>query len=229
MTELRTPSDIYLDALVAPYVNVMKNIYDTQTFYDWVIQIIPEDDYNFGEIENKLALDLQTQKDNFIKLLKDKLISSIDYHEGMGLKAADFTPWELGRFRDEETTRLFGPASIGPLPVIVILNNQPSEIPISEEFAAGLGIGLAGYIPLYMYGVPLDINHLSGKFSADNPYLDTPLYHTKINGTDYYFTSPDFVQGAITASNWLGLDAKKAITELYSINDDGTETLLDFN
>ena len=58
--DTRNPGNIYLDHLVAPYVDAMKNVHDAQIFFNWASQIIQPDDEEYFRIEDAREFDLET-------------------------------------------------------------------------------------------------------------------------------------------------------------------------
>lgn len=210
--------NIYLDHLIQPYMDVMADIHDKNTFLEWVKQVIIEDDIYYiffgGLPENNTSInDLFGY---FITFIKRQLLVFVSE------KVQSDTPtvWDLAYYRDEGgiLTRLFGPGT-NQLPVDVTFYNNVYQHMMTEEMALGILLALTDYhqIQLSFFGNNIYYNDLNGKYSFNGLYYGNSTYVAWILDDEYYFNTPDLIQGIITGSDWTNSDPHGIATELFIV------------
>jgi len=218
----------YINQLIKPYTDAIDTIDNLDVFMQWVEQIIPED------LEKITSIDLVEAKYNFIYYLKTELFAYICEVKNWafdGFVDADakiVTPWNLSRYRNEKLARLLGPAT-NELPVTVVVGDKAFQHMMSEELALGILLSVDDRAQLFMYNIPLTSDFLSASY--EDPLLFYPeraSYKAFIINRNYWFTSPDLIQGIKTGSEWFGEDPHAIVSELTLINDNDTETPITF-
>lgn len=227
-TQEASLGNAYVDQLIEPYTNAMNTIDDLNIFREWITQIVPED------VNRIITNDLDESKHNFVYHLKMQLLGHIAEAKDLpldrflDLDASSVSPWDLARYRNEELIRLFG-AATNELPVTVVVGDSSYQHMMSEELAVGILLAVNNRAQLFMYNIPISLDIIAENYSDPDFLLPAKaLYKVTIATTEYWFTTPDLIQGIKTGADWFGEDPHDMVEELELINDDETTTPITF-
>jgi len=221
MTETTYPSfeqykpetSSYLKSLLQPYQEALSVADSIEALNEWIPLVLPES--SEALIDAISNLDIEHAKLLILETLASVLVLPDD-------TSAD--PWDLNN-RDEIGVRLFGPSS-DTVPVLVQTENNQflHELTLDQTYGILIGLNDSPSFQLYISGVPITSENYLERFNSS---VD-PSYIAIINGEEYYFINNGFVQGVITAADWLDIDPHTIITELISADEYGVRTPITF-
>lgn len=134
--------------------------------------------------------------------------------------------WELAKYRNDELTHLFGPAT-DKLPIVVSVHINTFQHVFTEDFTYGIlaGIGDIPDIQLSFMDIAFTRKDLFDEWQLRNRY--EYRYNVQVRDYNFPFNTPDFIQGATTAALWLNVDPHTIISDLVE-GQPRNETKLDF-
>jgi hypothetical protein len=257
------PSDSYINHLLEPYTVIMNEIQTVNMIKQWIMQIIPDyiNSINFTDLEaakcsfiNQMVKILITDFNKNSKGFQQKQLDLYENNLKQQCKSNSWSmenldplisPWALARYRNRETSNIFGPTT-EELMVIVDINGEQFEHLMSEDLVMGLSysIGKFPYFKLFLYGSELTFDFLSSMTHRsynpiDSPYLAyfnphflcpnlSPLSNHDIKEYNVHFSSPEFIQGVLTGGMWTYRNPHKIVDKLFMKDIGGTETLMTF-
>lgn len=238
------PSDIvpratfaYISHEIQPYIDTLNNVTTVNGVIEWIKQVFGGDyaDYKIDLIRNRLdrmgyghLSDVDKAKHiaslSLINILMEGFfrrdISDV-YLEPYGLFFSEpmITPWDLANNRIEEAIQLFGqPTDVLSMTVTVNGNNFTHEL--TRELAIGILAGAQEEddIIISFNGIPLERDRFLESLYTNNvsPDVLDYEYSVKVYDLSYGFNTPDFMQGVLTAANWLDVDINDIIIDFIN-------------
>lgn len=210
-------SRTYMNSLLEPYVEALTAADTMEAIRQWVPLVLP------GALGQELLDEIEDVED-----VGAAKLSVLRFFGEMILlpQPERITPWTLASVRNDELTRLFGPAS-ETLPVTAVVGPNNFAHNLSEEFTHGILHGIqdvAGF-SLHLFGLRLTLD-----FFPDRK--EGAPYTAAVQGADVDFNTPDFIQGVSTAAMWRNVDPHTLVTKLVQngVDETGapTETPLTF-
>ncbi|CAH6419783.1 Hypothetical protein HVR_LOCUS862 [uncultured virus] len=218
----------YIRSLILPYIEALDAAATIDQILDWIYQVFPVEIFNklLKDIQNIETIKRTDKLDAAKTLIVLELIGILTRgtyeNEELFIRnfmtGFDITPWMISKYRTELAQRLFGPAS-SVLPITVTVNGNSLEHEVNEEFAAGLVSVFSSpeWVPnttqnnVKFMNIELQERYTFNiNLSQDNKKRN-PNYTVTIDLIDYVFDTPDFMQGVLTAIDWLGLDKGEVI------------------
>lgn len=218
LTYLSPLTGAYVKSLLQPYHDALMAADSKESLIPWVRDVVPA---HAEELIDQMT-DLSLEETKLYIL--QHLLFYLDAEEGR-------SAWDINEYRDDEAARLFGPSG-KTLPVIVTIGGADFVHELTEELTYGLLVGLSDTlgITISMFGVPLDRNQ--PEFDPIHVVIDQDQTSERFvvdhGNESIVFTTPDFVQGIITAAQWTNSDPHTIITNLRQVDGNFVETPLNF-
>lgn len=210
-TQLIASTESYVEFLIFPYRAAIETVYSIAELK----QLVPLVFHGLSQeliTELNLMTNVDDAKNYIINRLKHVLVRSSS--EETDYQPNNLTPWDLRKFRDEPMTRLFGQRA-DKLPIKVVIGQSTFDHLLTEEQTFGIVVGLEN-IPNFTFSlenIPINIGTFIKHREFDFNYVAT------VNGTEYGFDSPDFIQGVSTAALWTNRDVHTLVTSIQDEND----------
>jgi hypothetical protein len=232
--EISNAGIIYIQQLLNPYYESMKNIPDNEALLKWVgenLAVEGEEELWYKRVKSEIE---SSNIDQNIMLIFDYFISdfvkSAAHHaHGHGR----ISPWDIKNVlvQDEESAKKFGfPFARSTFPVTVLINGQSFIHDMTKEFAMGLYHFILTHDQdwkLYVLNQRLHFVIGDDEMNIDNGYEDYP-YSVQIHNQIFYLTNLDFIQGWSTGATWANVDPYSELLDFSSYNKDGQKTPLEF-
>jgi len=167
-----------------------------------------------------------------IKFLMDVLVDIIKYcyYEVRNRVGPNFTPWDFASKRKDIYRSIFGPLTNT---INVKLEESATHIStvinISEEQAAGILLTLPDRMKFKLKIRDAEISKqdfekyiLNYRFNM-YPGPGEPSYTVDIRNSTFVFSTPEFIQGALTAIQWIGQDQNQIIKDLRHYDQNSRE------
>ena len=205
----------YLQSLLRPYQQAISVAEDVESLTSWVPIVLPEiaEQLNDSIIQ---ADDVEHGKLLILQALAEILVDP---------ENVEATPWDIAGSRNEMAARLFGPSS-DRVTVTVTTGPNTFEHYLTKELTMGIVLGLSGVpgFTVSIDGVPVDPEIYGERISNER---DTRFYAT-VNGTVFYFGTPEFIQGVITAAQWINVSPHDLVSGLHEVTENNEFIPLDF-
>ena len=201
----------FIDTLIEPYMSEINNATTTEELIDWIPQAF-KGPYIGNALETINQESLESNDLEAVKTeIRDVFQTKLGFNENNELR----NPWEIVDLLPELGHGMFD------LPQIIItvkVGPNSYEHPMSRELCYGVLFGLNNNpnILLFLYDQPITMD--SG---ADFLILDEKTYIAKVHNQKLGFNDSSFIQGIVTASEWLNISAKTVITELMENTEKG--------
>ncbi len=213
-------SQAYVYELLKPYINALVQADSKEALINW-IPLVFQGDYQTEILAAvNLAASIEVARDEVIRVMIEKLLSLAD-------KTANgiITPWDLSVARDEQLSILFGPSS-SQLPIQVTVGTNTYNHNISQDFAFGLLNMLHGnqefLIRFGEHQITLDL--IRNNYAVNDDRKRT-CYLAQLPQGECAFSTPEVIQGLITASEWLNLDSRLYVKDLTGIINETRTTI----
>lgn len=235
----------YLQHLLTPYAQAVEQAESVESVYAWLDLALPGELAKHARSEVAKAVDKAGEVDDTEKL-KAARRAVIEYLEAEILELAgnaswdmldmNILPWDIKKAitKDEELEKMLQQNDgTDKLVVTVRIGANEYSHSLTEDFVAGI---LLYYnvavqpITLFLYGVPLTTDYAVSRHNenAAREGNEPAPYIVSVGGEDVAFWTPDFLQGAATAAQWLKEDYHTRVTNLRTFDDDGNEVPLTF-
>ena len=207
---------VYINHLLQPYVDVLSQADSVESLIPWIQQVDPEDAPEL--IEGFKDKDLEDCKNDILYDLASYLDPSVEYR----------TPWDIATYRSEEAIRLFGEPS-KTLPVVVTYGNNAYQHEFTEEMTYGVLVALDGNpnLSVSLFGYVLSRDDLDFIFVINNENEADQKYVVNHNNEIIAFESNEFIQGVMTAAEWIGVDPHNIVNDLRYV--DGSYNVTRYN
>lgn len=208
--------NVFIQHLLQPYRDVLAPADSKESLIEWVQAVLPE--HHEDIIANLGDLDLEQTKIQILHELEQYLVL-----EG------GRTPWDISSNRNEISERLFGPKS-DTLPVHIVHGENIFQHDLTEELTYGILIGLVNSpdFAVYFFGIPLDHSQLDERYVVQDEQLAAGNFAVNYGDSIITFTTPQFIQGVVTASEWVNTDPHTIVTNLRQLDENLVVTPLTF-
>jgi len=210
---------VYINHLLEPYADALSHADSIESLIPWIQQVDPEkaqeliSDFEGRDLENCKTIILYD-----LALYLDPSNDNGEYR----------TPWDIAEYRSEDGIRLFGAPS-KTLPVIVTYGNNAYQHEFTEEFTYGVLVALDNNpnFRVSLFGYVLSRDDLDFIFVVNNENDADQKYVVNHNNEIIAFNSNEFIQGVMTAAEWIGVDAHNIVNDLRYI--DGSYNVTRYN
>ena len=211
--QYKPATSAYLKFLLKPYHDALSVADSISALNEWIPLVLPES--SEALIEAIADLDVEQAKLVILETFASTLVTPYD---------TSSTPWDLNN-RSKLAERLFGPSS-DTVPVLVQTENNQflHELTLDQTYGILIGLNDSPSFQLYISDVPITSDDYLEIFNSSI----APSYVATINGEEYFFGDNQFVQGVITAAEWLDIDPHTIITDLIDADEYGNKTPLTF-
>jgi len=215
----------YIQAIMAPYLEVIAPVNDDQSIIDWIPLAMPGDlaKHARSEIDGAISdamkekdiaqlsqpeqalIRSQAAKDAFVKYLVTEILELANHH------ITNVLPWDVQTSigDDEELSEMLKiPKGSQHMQVDVMIGGNSYSHMMTRDLASGLMLfslisgadfGLSMFGTLY----PKDFIVLE-RYTRIIPGVNSIM----IGDVRYYFTGTDFMQGFNTGAQWTGINTK---------------------
>jgi len=211
--DLNEISRCYLNNMLKPYEDALAPATEVDQINLWIPQIFQEKDLKNVQKAIHGKVDIEDIKQAIVNFISGHLLSIIKVEPKM------ITPWDLAGTRDALTTKLFGPGN-SEIPIEVTVGPTTYIHFLSEEFTFGL-LNILDTNPSYLItvgGTKIKSDDIKRNYDPVNATefkyeITTPLGLTR-------FYTPDFIQGIMTAAQWLNINAHTLVKDFKGIMND---------
>ena len=209
---------VYINHLLQPYVEALSQADSVESLIPWIEQVDPE---NAPEIISGFeGKELEDCKNDILYDLASNLnVGGEDYK----------TPWDISSSLNEKAIRLFGQSST-ELPIIITTGDNSFQHELSQELTYGILVALNNNpnFSVSLFGHELSRDEFDFIYVKNNDEETRERFVVNHNGQLIAFGTNEFIQGVITAADWLDVDPHTLVTDLRYVDGDYNVTRYNF-
>jgi len=139
------------------------------------------------------------------------------------------TPWDIASEKSGEAIRLFGAPS-KTIPIVVTYGNNAYQYEFTEEMTYGVLVALEDNpnFTITLFEYVLSRKDLDFLFLINNEDEADQKYVVNNGNKIIAFNTTDFIQGVMTASEWIGVDPHNIVNDLRFIDKNHNITRYNF-
>lgn len=212
MKEYTALTHAYVETMMKPYINVLMNAGTKEALLAWVPLVFQDSMLETIQGAINQATDIETSRNEVIRIMVAEWFTLANVRARKII-----TPWDLAGARDDQLTKLLGPASL-TIPVMVTVGANVYTHDLSQDFMFGIMNVLADN-PQFRFSIgdkPITIEDIHPNYTISEDD-DKTHYIASLPRGSFAFTSPDVVQGIMTAAQWTNTDGHTFIKDFTGI------------